>query len=128
MSKYQKVMVIEDDFDIRETLVSVLELEGFEVIEAQHGQDALKLLLQMTPENYPGLILLDLMMPVMDGQAFLNKINADHKHLLAIPIVLASANLRNISEEIRSTVVEVLRKPLNIDDLYDLVRKYCKAL
>src|SRR5207244_10672732 len=61
------VLVVEDDFDLRDALVPILEYEGHRVVSAANGKEALERLQTMPP---PSLILLDLMMPVMDGEQF----------------------------------------------------------
>lgn len=82
------VLVIEDDFEIRESLVDLLLEDGFDAVSAKDGRDAMEEL-RMHPDV--GLILLDLNMPMMDGPAFRAEQLADPA-LAAIPIVVLSAN------------------------------------
>ncbi|HYN87372.1 MAG TPA: response regulator, partial [Ardenticatenaceae bacterium] len=65
-----KVLVVEDDVGLQETLAAVLEFEGYEVLIARDGIEALEVL----GNGIPGLILLDLMMPRMDGFAFVKEL------------------------------------------------------
>lgn len=80
-------MVVEDDHLIREAIAEALDEEGFEVVEAANGREALDKL----HSEHASLVLLDLMMPVMDGEAFLAMVRADPA-LAGIPVILASAN------------------------------------
>lgn len=67
------VLIVEDDQDLREAYVTILQSEGFAVKSAENGADALDLIQK---EGDPGIIFLDLRMPVMDGIEFLEKYNA----------------------------------------------------
>ena len=115
-----KVLLIEDDLDIRETLKMILELEGYQVWTAQNGQLGLDHLIQHP--DHPDLILLDLMMPVMNGYEFLEKKNLLTADLKVIPVVVLSA----ISPLVPtlSGAQEVLKKPFEIKVLLDTLRKY----
>src|SRR5437762_2793351 len=84
------VMIVEDDLDIRDALTQILEFEGYHVVSAENGQQALT---QLQHGEHPGLILLDLMMPVMDGWQFRLEQQKDAK-LSDIPVVIISADGR----------------------------------
>jgi len=113
------VMVVDDDDDIRETLAGLLEDEGYEVAGYPTGRDALDAL---QGGMAPRVILLDLMMPVMDGAEFRRAQLADPK-LASIPVVLiTAAGLEPIN---RADYSEVLRKPLKIDRVLGVVASYC---
>ncbi len=113
-------MLIEDDDAIREITRELLESEGYKVATAANGQKALELLATMDP--LPCLILLDLMMPVMDGWQFMEKKRADSK-LNAIPVVAFSAlEERKIST---ARTDDVIRKPINPDVMIKIIKKYC---
>ncbi len=115
------VLIVDDEEDIRETLRFALELEGFQVLRAENGKAALALLAE-SPVR-PSLILLDLMMPVMDGYEFLERAHADAS-LKDIPIVVISAfNQRDPLEHARA----FLRKPLGLDALLEAVGRYAAA-
>src|SRR5215471_4078459 len=66
------VLIVDDDEDIRESVASILRVEGYDVDVACHGKEALDRLVTAAP---PSLILLDLMMPVMDGRTFLQELD-----------------------------------------------------
>jgi CheY-like chemotaxis protein len=81
------VLLVEDDLEISESLAELLRLQGFEVDTAHNGQEALD---KLASGELPNLILLDLMMPVMNGWEFREKQLSDAQ-LAAIPVVVVSA-------------------------------------
>ena len=114
------VLIVEDDEAIRDILKMTLELEGYSVATAENGRDGLALLPTMPR---PCLILLDLMMPVMDGWAFANALKGDAT-LSAIPIVVVTA-----FEDKGKTMREahsVIGKPVDIDLLLKTVKTHCE--
>lgn len=120
MTSRARVLLVEDDLDIRETLAAVFEEEGYEVTSAPNGSAALGALASGPP---PAVILLDLMMPVMDGWQFhaeLQKV----VELAAIPIIVLSADGR---PEKAATINAAghLRKPVDIVELLEMVERIC---
>ena len=81
------VLVVDDDPDILEAVCEILSMEGYRVAEARHGAEGL----ERVAAERPALILLDLMMPVMDGVAFVEALRARHPGA-AIPVVVISAD------------------------------------
>ena len=118
------VLVIEDETAIRETLKLTLELNGHSVRTASNGQEGLNALAD--PEK-PALVLLDLMMPVMDGWQFLKAVeNSSDMALRQIPVVVITAlgdRARTVREH--GSVRDMIKKPLNIDTLLKVVGEYC---
>lgn len=118
-----RILIIEDDASIRDVLAITLRWEGYEVLTAENGQVALDLLLN-SPQARPQLILLDLMMPVLDGWEFLRIWKRTHE-IQAIPVVVISAagdaKLRNLPS------TETLPKPVDADRLLDVVQRLCPA-
>ena len=112
-----RVLVVDDDADIRQTVGMVLEEEGYEVQVAADGAAALALLRAGPP---PALILLDLMMPVMNGWQFREAQTADET-LAAIPVVVISAD--NRLREACPFGDNYLRKPVDIDALLSIVAR-----
>ena len=111
------VLVVEDSADIREAIGSALESDGFEVELACKGKEALKVLKQ----RRPFVILLDLMMPVMNGWEFLQLAKSD-RSLADIPVIVCSAAKdQNLSD------VEFMRKPLDLSRLLYVVHRYFDA-
>ena len=115
-----RVLVVEDDADLREMMAQMLTLEGFEADTATDGADALTQL--QGPDRYPHVILLDLMMPRMDGWAFVDR-QAATPAIANIPVVVVSAAPRERLRGIRAAAV--LQKPLNFDELLSAVRTHC---
>ena len=115
------VLIVEDDSDLREMMAQLLALEGFTAATTANGSEALSYLrTSATPE----LILLDLMMPVMDGYEFLRAQGEDAR-FAAIPVVVLSA--LDPSRVAPTGVNAFLKKPLNFDRLLELVRSYCRS-
>ncbi|HTL37270.1 MAG TPA: response regulator [Kofleriaceae bacterium] len=119
-----RLLIVEDDPDIRESLGELLGAEGFEVSLADNGKSALDHL--GACENLPQVILLDLMMPVMSGEQFRFAQLADARWA-TIPIVIMSAaqELDQTGERLKAAAV--LKKPLGIDPLIDTLRKAAVA-
>src|SRR4051812_23507934 len=102
----KNILIVEDDEGIRETLVLALELEGYTVTTAGNGQEGLDVLPHM---QTPCLILLDLMMPVMNGWAFAEALRADMV-LAAIPVVVVTAFSERAARVTQAR--GVLKKPI----------------
>jgi len=110
------VLIVEDDPDLREMMCLLLAHEGFEVEAARDGVEALERLRSAAPR--PQLILLDLMMPRMDGWEFCRKL-AGEPGLEKIPVVVLSA----ASEHRHVPATAVLPKPVDFDDLLAVIRR-----
>ncbi len=117
-----KLLIVEDDEDIRETLAELLSLEGFDVMTATNGKDALDQLEQAAV--LPNLIILDLMMPVMDGPAFRSQ-QCLNPVLAAIPVVVMSADGRLEARQAEMKTADFLRKPVDINRVLAVVHKHC---
>jgi CheY-like chemotaxis protein len=116
-------MVVDDDVDIRSAVIDVLEDNGFAAFGAVNGKDALDKLRSAPEQEKPCLIVLDLMMPVMDGATFRAE-QLKSPDIAAIPVVVVTA-YREIADQARMKIDSFLRKPLNIDDLITAVRRHC---
>jgi DNA-binding response OmpR family regulator len=116
------VLVVDDDPDIRETLGLVLGQHGFSVSTAADGAEALK---QLRAEHRrPCLILLDLMMPGMDGFELWQRI--DTSDLSDIPVVVLTGAGAQVSGRASALKLEVLPKPIELRVLLKTVRRFCK--
>ena len=113
------VLVVDDDADLRNSIKRVLEDDGHEVITASDGREALTRLNE--PAFHPSVMVLDLMMPVMNGWQLLD-IFARDRRLQKIPVILTSAYFGNRFVADPHTM---LRKPFKLDRLLELVAHHC---
>jgi two-component system, chemotaxis family, chemotaxis protein CheY len=114
------ILVVDDDLDALEAMRFVLEGAGYDVVTAANGEEALRYL---QGRGAPGLILLDLMMPVMNGWTFLAHVESDPR-LGAIPIVVLSGGMLREAEIASLGVAEYLEKPVEISTLFPVIRRY----
>lgn len=112
----RRVLIVDDDEDLRSGLSAVLELEGWEVREARHGAEALVTL----PVFKPTVMLLDWRMPVMDGREVLERV-AGAPGRPRIVLITASANARELAAKHR--LKYHLPKPFGVDDLLETVER-----
>ncbi len=117
-----RVLVVEDDKDIRRNVVQLLELEGYAVEAAGNGLEALTAL--QGAQVLPSVIILDLMMPVMDGFQFREEQNKQPQ-LAKIPVIIMTADGRTDEKRMRAGAVAALRKPADVDAILNLVSKFC---
>jgi CheY-like chemotaxis protein len=117
-----RILVVDDDRSIRETLQAVLEDEGYSVSEAEDGEVALRILRE---SKEPMVVLLDLRMPVLDGDGVLSVVAADRGLASRNAFLLITANRDFISDKtkllLRQLRVPVIPKPFELDRLIDLV-------
>ena len=111
-----KILIIEDDHGIREIFAKVLTRKGHDVSTARHGGEALGLLRGMDDADLPDCMLLDLMMPVMDGRTFLKHIEKE-KRFSRIPILVTTALRGDSNTEALPLSPKILKKPLKLDTL-----------
>lgn len=112
------VLVVDDDPDILLTVEQILQSEGYTVLAARNGQEALSRL----DLERPGVIILDLMMPVMDGFEFRRRL-LDHP-ASATPVIVVSAD-RDLARKAEALHVNgYLAKPFNLDDLLAHVSRF----
>jgi CheY-like chemotaxis protein len=113
------VLVVDDDQDIRDALCELLEDEGYHVVSAANGREALAYLGSREP---PCVILLDLMMPIMDGWEFRRRQQGDPKWA-NIPVVVITAAGQYGSASIDAD--RVLPKPLQLDHVLEALQQFC---
>ncbi|HYT32267.1 MAG TPA: response regulator [Thermoanaerobaculia bacterium] len=115
-----RILLVEDDADLRESLCKVLEEAGYEVDGVRNGQEALEYLHREQP---PCVVLLDLMMPVMTGWEFRDAQRGDPA-LSDIPVVILTADGRAQSKADSLGVGKFLRKPVQLEELLGTVRSF----
>ena len=114
----KKILIVEDDSDFQDIYQLYLRGESYQVLTAYNGKEGLAVLEKETPD----IIILDLIMPVMDGEEFYVKLRAQQKWR-SIPVIIASVN-----EKIPPRITELggvsgnLRKPFKIDVLLEKIR------
>jgi CheY-like chemotaxis protein len=118
----KRVMIVEDDLEARESLVAVLTSEGYAVVAAEHGQEALEQL-RKSPSDFC-LIVLDLFMPVMNGWAFRDAQVKD-PNLASIPVVVISADASAARRAAGLGIVAAMTKPVDFDRFLAVVGEYC---
>ena len=112
------VLVVEDDAELRESLVEVLSEEGYPTVQASNGQEAMAALSQ---KEKPCLILLDMMMPVMNGWVFLSQLRQDPK-LADVRVCIISAVPAN---QLPAEAICALPKPVDLSALLGVIDTYC---
>jgi two-component system response regulator MprA len=118
-----RVLVVEDDIDFGEHLSALIRARGHEVEVAPDGEHAL---MRLQVGELPSLILLDLMMPEMDGWTFRARMLQDAR-LAAVPIAVLSG-VGSLGNEARKLHIEhYLGKPVDLQALYRLIERYASA-
>jgi CheY-like chemotaxis protein len=107
------ILVVEDHDSARTALTKLLSSTGYDVVEAPNGSEALA---QLATGPRPDLILLDLMMPVMDGWEFLRRQRFDW-HLCTIPTIVVSGVASHDPRCLEMPIVRLLPKPYTVDQL-----------
>lgn len=112
----RSILIVEDDELIRRAMQMVLEWEGYTVFCVNNGQEALDVL---RAGRRPALIVLDIMMPVLDGQQFRDEQLRDSS-LAAIPVIVVSA--ASFAEAVHAD--HFVRKPFEVQELLDAIREH----
>jgi CheY-like chemotaxis protein len=117
------ILVVEDDPDSRWMLEELLKGEGYSAVVASHGEEAL----EVAREHQPCLILLDLMMPVLDGRGFCRE-QAKDPEISEIPVIIVSAHpdASGIAEDLKA--IGCVAKPILFEALLKQVNSYCATL
>jgi two-component system, chemotaxis family, chemotaxis protein CheY len=118
------VLLVDDDEDIREIVGEILRDQGCTVQVAHNGREALDALDAMTAP--PQLVLLDLMMPELDGAQFLAILD-EHPGYAGVPVVVVTASRQTAPASVRGKVAGWLPKPVEYDDLVSTVSRFVGA-
>jgi CheY-like chemotaxis protein len=120
------VLIVEDDPDVREMLSALLSTEGFHAVVAEDGLEALHLLraVRHRAPEMPCLVLLDLKMPRLGGHEF-RRAQLGDPTVASVPVAVMSGavDLEQRAQDLGA--VATVAKPINIDRLMDVVRRYC---
>ncbi len=121
----KKILVADDDENIRSSLASILSIEGYDVVTAENGEETM----DKISEESPDLLILDLMMPEMDGASVAFDLNSKASGK-KIPIIIVSGLILEDSAKLIDTKnlnAMFLKKPFEIQELIDLVAKALKG-
>jgi DNA-binding response OmpR family regulator len=120
MARQQSVLICDDDPVILRLLQVNLELEGYEVLQAHHGEEAY----QLAAEKVPDLVILDIMMPRMDGYETVEALR-QNKDTSAIPVIFLSARAQqsDIDRGIKFGVADYITKPFDPNELLEVVHR-----
>lgn len=122
MRKSKKILIIDDDPEMRLALQQILSILGHKSFCANNGQMALDIL---SHAEKPALIFCDIMMPTMNGLEFLIKLKLDSHHSLSsIPVVILSSE-KNLCSQVASFGAEFLNKSFDVEELVGVVKRYC---
>lgn len=119
-SQTPEVLVVDDDEDVRTMLCIALSVAGYKAASAADGVEALRCLHE---GERPALILVDLMMPKMDGEALIRRMSEDSS-LARIPVAIISGQITGDSRLPSPQVIARLVKPIELDELLDVVHRY----
>jgi CheY-like chemotaxis protein len=115
------ILVVDDEFGILEVLEAILSDAGFKVISAMNGQEAIALL----QEEVPDLVIVDFMMPLLDGAGVIKAMRADGR-LGRVPVLLASALPEQTISERCTGYDAFLRKPYKTEKLMEEISRLLK--
>ncbi|HSL21111.1 MAG TPA: response regulator [Vicinamibacterales bacterium] len=117
-----RILIADDDADLRESLRLLLEIHGHSVDEARNGEEALRRL----DGPHPNVIVLDLMMPVMDGWQF-RRAQLDNPMLAGIPVVVISAVPWHLQRLAELDARRIFSKPFDYDELLSELEVLCTS-
>lgn len=121
MTSHSHILLVEDNADTRDSMSLLLEMEGFRVVSAANGQEGLD---RLQSDGKPCLILLDLMMPILDGWGFRKKQQQQPEHA-DVPVVVLSADGAVEQKAASLGAAAYLQKPVEVDSLLDVVKRHC---
>jgi CheY-like chemotaxis protein len=112
----RRILIVDDEFGLAEVVAEMLQERGFDTTLAINGQLALDIM----REEVPDLLLLDCMMPIMDGAAVVRVLRADAR-TAALPIILMTALPHVVPADVQAATCALLRKPFSPADLFAAV-------
>jgi CheY-like chemotaxis protein len=121
LPEHKTILLVEDDPDLRDSITDILTAAGRTVVQAVDGLDALEKLDRL---ERPCLILLDLLMPRMDGIEFLQRLRR-HPEAPEFPVLVLSAHGHAAAREHYAGVLGTLRKPFDVSELLSWIDAHC---
>jgi CheY-like chemotaxis protein len=120
------ILVIDDDSDLRETFALALESENYQVLLASNGKRAFEILAEHAPSRI-SCIVLDLMMPEMDGNEFLLRLRKERPEFDSVPVVIATATGESSRIQQIPSGMRRIEKPMNLEDFYRVVDEAARS-
>ena len=114
----RRVLIVDDEFGLAEVVAEMLQERGFEVALAINGQIALEII----GEQVPDLLLLDCMMPILDGAGVVRALRADPR-TAGLPIILMTALPHVVPPEVEATACALLKKPFSPAELFAAIER-----
>ena len=123
MPDFKKIMIVDDDEDLHTLYGLYLQGESFQIVRAYNGREAL----DMVEKEKPDLIVLDMIMPVMDGEEFFIKLRTEKK-ITDLPVIIASVN-EKIPQKMfdLGNIYATLKKPFTIETLVSKIQESLAA-
>lgn len=118
-----RVLIVDDDFDVRSAIALVLEAYGLETLEAADGEEALALARQALPSL--DVILLDMRMPRRSGAELLDELQHDENGLSRVPVVVLSGD-ESARHEAEERGVPWMKKPVDVDQLVETITRVAR--
>lgn len=119
----EKILIVEDDEDLHTLYGLYLQGADYDILRAFNGQEALKILENESPK----VIVLDMIMPVMDGEEFFTKLRTERK-ITEIPVIIASVNDKIPQKMLDlGNVYAVIKKPFSIETLLENIKGALEA-
>jgi two-component system, sensor histidine kinase and response regulator len=109
------VLIVDDEQDLRESLEEIFQDEGFAVRTASNGEEALRRL----QEKLPSVVILDLLMPVLDGTQVYQRMQCDPR-FSRVPVIVSTSDPTRAPSG-----VLIMKKPIDVDCLIGTVRRFC---
>lgn len=113
-----KILIIDDEVNLRETINELLTYSGYEVYEAENGKDGI----EKIKETEPNLILCDIMMPVLDGYGFMNELKKTKFHKIPVLFISAKVAVEDQSKGISLGAKGYIEKPFEFKELISAVK------
>jgi CheY-like chemotaxis protein len=123
-----RVLVVDDDHDLRISLAEALEEQGYTVRQAVNGQEGLRALKATDPEDRPDVVLLDLLMPVLNGWQFCEAKGGDPTTAAIPVIVMSGAVSKDPASPYYIDVHDYIAKPVELDELLPKLTVCLKAV
>lgn len=115
------ILIIDDDAELRELMKLLLESEGFKTLEASNGEEAIKVIQHLDISKL-NLILLDLIMPVMDGFVFLHWLRTEMKSVIPVLVLSGRKTPDTLDEVLASGASGLIYKPLDAVDFIERIK------